>query len=53
MTAPSSKVSPTRMPHFWAMAMAVLMLSPVTIRTEMPALLQLATARGTTGRMGS
>mmetsp|Transcript_94415 Transcript_94415/g.163178 ORF Transcript_94415/g.163178 Transcript_94415/m.163178 type:complete len:433 (-) Transcript_94415:1844-3142(-) len=54
MTVPSSgSVFGERMPHFLAMAMAVFLLSPVTIRTEMPALLQLSTAVGTSGRIGS
>lgn len=37
------------MPHLVAMARAVLMLSPVTILTVMPARLHLAMASGTCG----
>lgn len=44
------KSSPgSRMPHFVAMARAVLMLSPVTIRTVMPARWHLEIASGTWG----
>mmetsp|Transcript_67068 Transcript_67068/g.112530 ORF Transcript_67068/g.112530 Transcript_67068/m.112530 type:complete len:442 (+) Transcript_67068:901-2226(+) len=54
MTSPSSTAfSGERMPHFLAMATAVFLLSPVTIRTEMPAWKQLRTAAGTSCRMGS
>mmetsp|Transcript_27870 Transcript_27870/g.61129 ORF Transcript_27870/g.61129 Transcript_27870/m.61129 type:complete len:322 (-) Transcript_27870:1572-2537(-) len=42
-----------RMPHSRAMWRAVWMLSPVTMRTVMPALWQVATASGTSGRTGS
>ena len=39
--------------HWRAMAFAVSMLSPVTMRTKMPAFWQSATAPGTSGRTGS
>ena len=39
--------------HFLAMAMAVLMLSPVTIRMTRPAWLDFSTAIGTVSRRGS
>mmetsp|Transcript_2836 Transcript_2836/g.11437 ORF Transcript_2836/g.11437 Transcript_2836/m.11437 type:complete len:280 (+) Transcript_2836:1384-2223(+) len=42
-----------RIPHSRAMKRAVRMLSPVHMRTRIPALRQLATARGTSGRTGS
>mmetsp|Transcript_60791 Transcript_60791/g.162546 ORF Transcript_60791/g.162546 Transcript_60791/m.162546 type:complete len:222 (+) Transcript_60791:2023-2688(+) len=41
------------MPHFLAMARAVWMLSPVTMRTTMPARLQSRMAPGTSSRRGS
>ena len=51
---PSSARPPSlRMPHSRPMKRAVSMLSPVTMRTTMPALLQVATASGTSGRTGS
>lgn len=47
------KSSPgVKMPHLVAMARAVLMLSPVTILTVMPARLHLAIASGTCGEQG-
>mmetsp|Transcript_18500 Transcript_18500/g.32068 ORF Transcript_18500/g.32068 Transcript_18500/m.32068 type:complete len:227 (-) Transcript_18500:1769-2449(-) len=54
ITSPSSH-SPfdLRSPHFRAMATAVFLLSPVTMRTWMPALRQDATASGTSTLMGS
>mmetsp|Transcript_43410 Transcript_43410/g.88816 ORF Transcript_43410/g.88816 Transcript_43410/m.88816 type:complete len:240 (-) Transcript_43410:1817-2536(-) len=48
MVPPSS-----RMPHLRAMAAAVRGLSPVTIRTTMPALLHTRIASGTSSRTGS
>mmetsp|Transcript_1375 Transcript_1375/g.5909 ORF Transcript_1375/g.5909 Transcript_1375/m.5909 type:complete len:286 (+) Transcript_1375:316-1173(+) len=42
-----------KMPHFFAIAIAVFLLSPVTIRTAMPQALQVATAAVTSGRRGS
>jgi len=42
-----------KMPHSRAMCWAVWMLSPVTMRTVMPASWQVATAAGTSGRTGS
>ena len=51
---PSSARPPSvRMPHSRAMDSAVCTLSPVTIRTRMPALLQVATASGTSFLTGS
>lgn len=48
------KSSPgSRMPHLVAMARAVLMLSPVTMRTVMPARWHLAIASGTWRRVGT
>lgn len=44
---------PVRMPHSRAMCRAVWMLSPVTMRTKMPAFWQVATAAGTSLRTGS
>jgi UPF0716 family protein affecting phage T7 exclusion len=41
------------MPHLVAMALAVLMLSPVTMRTVIPALWHLRIASGTSSRTGS
>lgn len=43
----------SRMPHSRAMCCAVWMLSPVTMRTMMPARLHVATAPGTSLRTGS
>mmetsp|Transcript_39545 Transcript_39545/g.92568 ORF Transcript_39545/g.92568 Transcript_39545/m.92568 type:complete len:230 (+) Transcript_39545:173-862(+) len=45
--------SGVRMPHFLAMAAAVRGLSPVTIRTTMPAPLHVLIASGTSARTGS
>lgn len=45
--------SSERMPHSRAMCFAVWMLSPVTMRTKMPARVQVATAPGTSGLTGS
>jgi hypothetical protein len=44
---------PVRMPHSRAMCLAVWMLSPVTMRTVMPARWHVATASGTSLRTGS
>jgi hypothetical protein len=50
---PSSARPPSvRMPHSRAMWRAVWMLSPVTMRTMMPAFWQVATAAGTCARHG-
>lgn len=51
---PSMAVPPSvRMPHSRAMCLAVWMLSPVTMRTVMPARWHVATAPGTSLRTGS
>mmetsp|Transcript_16662 Transcript_16662/g.65071 ORF Transcript_16662/g.65071 Transcript_16662/m.65071 type:complete len:281 (-) Transcript_16662:1748-2590(-) len=52
-TPPSSTVPSVRMPHCRAMATAVSLWSPVTMRTMMPAFWQSFTALGTSGRSGS
>mmetsp|Transcript_51443 Transcript_51443/g.121872 ORF Transcript_51443/g.121872 Transcript_51443/m.121872 type:complete len:462 (-) Transcript_51443:913-2298(-) len=52
ITWPSSISSP-RIPHFLAIAAAVRALSPVTIRTTIPASLHARIAPGTSGRTGS
>lgn len=53
-TGPSrARPSSVRMPHSLAMWRAVWMLSPVTIRTNMPARVQVATAAGTSSLTGS
>mmetsp|Transcript_48750 Transcript_48750/g.115784 ORF Transcript_48750/g.115784 Transcript_48750/m.115784 type:complete len:271 (+) Transcript_48750:928-1740(+) len=45
--------SPSMMPHFFAIAAAVFMLSPVTMRTTMPAARHFLMASGTSLRTGS
>ncbi len=45
--------APVRMPHSRAMCLAVWILSPVTMRTVMPARWQVTTASGTSLRTGS
>mmetsp|Transcript_31670 Transcript_31670/g.77642 ORF Transcript_31670/g.77642 Transcript_31670/m.77642 type:complete len:215 (+) Transcript_31670:3243-3887(+) len=52
MTAPRGSLG-LMMPHFMAMALAVWMLSPVTMRTTIPARWQSAMAPGTSSRRGS
>mmetsp|Transcript_53712 Transcript_53712/g.112097 ORF Transcript_53712/g.112097 Transcript_53712/m.112097 type:complete len:420 (+) Transcript_53712:1054-2313(+) len=52
MTHSGPSPSP-RIPHLRAIAWAVLGLSPVTIRTTMPAAVQTRMASGTSGRTGS
>mmetsp|Transcript_8943 Transcript_8943/g.20556 ORF Transcript_8943/g.20556 Transcript_8943/m.20556 type:complete len:238 (+) Transcript_8943:1388-2101(+) len=49
----SSSPLPVRMPHFRAIDLAVITLSPVTIRTSTPALWHFSIAAGTSGRTGS
>mmetsp|Transcript_21595 Transcript_21595/g.43787 ORF Transcript_21595/g.43787 Transcript_21595/m.43787 type:complete len:290 (+) Transcript_21595:690-1559(+) len=51
-TLPGS-ASPSMMPHFFAIAAAVFMLSPVTMRTTMPARRHALMASGTSLRTGS
>mmetsp|Transcript_122122 Transcript_122122/g.182409 ORF Transcript_122122/g.182409 Transcript_122122/m.182409 type:complete len:300 (+) Transcript_122122:860-1759(+) len=51
-TAPGPSAAVT-MPHFMAIALAVSMLSPVTILTVMPAFWHCAIASGTSSRRGS
>ncbi|ANB11090.1 hypothetical protein AWJ20_3886 [Sugiyamaella lignohabitans] len=53
MTISSSLLAEVKIPQSRAMARAVLILSPVTIRTTTPAVLQSATACLTPGRRGS
>mmetsp|Transcript_11063 Transcript_11063/g.26859 ORF Transcript_11063/g.26859 Transcript_11063/m.26859 type:complete len:338 (-) Transcript_11063:2012-3025(-) len=53
ITAPGTSDTESRMPHFLAIAAAVFMLSPVTMRTTMPAFLQSSIAAGTSSRTGS
>mmetsp|Transcript_4289 Transcript_4289/g.13718 ORF Transcript_4289/g.13718 Transcript_4289/m.13718 type:complete len:322 (-) Transcript_4289:1556-2521(-) len=52
-TGPSIAMPSVMMPHSRAMCSAVCTLSPVTMRTVMPAPLQALTASGTSGRRGS